>query len=443
MPFGPSQESPTTRARTSGDRFSSEDDINKGELSTAQDFRAAPPDSVQTPHTRAVAAATQPDLKRPDSHDGPTAAPLEQLAQELRHDYAKLARGREGAENMRLEVQAALLQSSTLRGLFCESQRRLTSYIRDKGGGNGLDQATFLSLCGHAIADSNAADAQATTASILEGKLSSQGYRLKERELAFSRRLEHFLTSTGVWHSAQLDHILVDNNLSTTSQHTRSPNIDPCLELYYEKAGEVGLLGEELADLDIEHQQAHSQRALERDQCRPPSETESHHERTYMASRATLEKRLADAIAAAEDARKQYLVTGFDSTISLPDLSLDDFALPEPILRPRSPDQHHVHYQDGNSIEASSPSNSAERAQGRVLAWASQIHEVAEKPTIRPVTNEDADGASPLAWVTQEEVDAMHRIDLDKGGFVHVHRPRRNSSVSHLRWKVHEANKQL
>ncbi|KAF2215315.1 hypothetical protein CERZMDRAFT_82345 [Cercospora zeae-maydis SCOH1-5] len=406
MPFGPSQESPTSSSstRASGDGCSSEADINKGEHSTAQ--------------------------RHSSQEDEETAAKLEEVAQELRRQYAKLLRSRNTAENIRLEVQAALQQSNNLRGFFRESQHQLISYIRDQGGGNGLDQAAFLSLCEKAIADSDAANAQATTASVLEGKLSSEEYILNEDQLAFARTLDQFLQSTGAWHSAQLDQLHLDDNISAMSQHTPSPTIDPLLASYHDKAGDVGLLVEELADFDIEHQQALGQRALERDQGKAPSEMDSHHERRYKASRATLEKRLGDAIAATEDAKKQYFVTKFGVASSLPDMALEDFALPEPFLNPKIPEQHHIFGHDENSVEASSPTDAAEHKQGRVLEWASHIHEVAAKPTIRPVTNEGVDGISPSFLVTQEDVEAMHRIDLDKWGFIHVQRPRRNSSLA-------------
>ncbi|CAK1364527.1 unnamed protein product [Cercospora beticola] len=425
----------SSKGRRSGEHCRTEADSNR---TNEQHLDTQPPHVV--PDARDSRPTFHHELEQPAVQEGEALVIQGDITQELRRQYVQLLRRRARVEHIRVEAQQALQQSSDARRFFHESKHELMKYIRDQGGGYSLDQPAFLTLCDNMLVDSDTADAKATTAKNLQGKLSSHEYRLRESESAFSKQLDEFLKSTGAWDSTQLDQVRLENTSTTTSQSTLSPILDPLLQTYYDKAGDVRLLGEELADLDVEHQQALSIRALERDQGKTPSETESCYERSYQASRAALEKQFGDALAAADAIRRQYFS---EISSSLPDLPLDEFVLPEPLFEPRSPEQNRESNQDATSTAASSRSTCAERKQEMVLEWANQIQEIADKPPIRPVTNEEVDGKPPTFLVTQEDVDAMQRIDLDKWGYVHVQRPRRHSSVSHLRWKVNEANKHL
>ncbi|GIZ45526.1 hypothetical protein CKM354_000868800 [Cercospora kikuchii] len=427
MPFWLSQASATTPF--CGEQGSFGDQSDKDGHTHTTESQGELQDSALSYNTSAVGRTSQLGLDSSGLQSGQEAATTDDIAQQLCRQFAHLLRNRQEVADARLEAQQALQRSNALRHLFCESQHKLMSYIRDKAPGNEFDKDQFLSLCNTAITDSNAADAQAITASVVQGKLSSLEYGLRELEATSLQQLKSLLIRTGAWANAQLESECLQKDLPKISQQSPSPIIEPLLKSYYARAGQVGLLGEEMADLDTEYQQALSLRTLKSDQGNPPSEPETHYEQEYKSSRAAIEKRLGDAITAAEDAKRQCVLADLEPDPFLSDTSFDDFRLPEPLLITPAHEEQNVHGHSETPNLDNSESANADRKQAMVLQWASQIPAVDEECTV------------PL--VTKEEVDAINRIELEKWPFQHVQRPRRHSSESHLRWKGNESQKEL
>lgn len=99
---------------------------------------------------------------------------------------------------------------------------------------------------------------------------------------------------------------------SRTSQVSEANALHPILESYYDKAGDVGLIGEELADLDIEYEETRGSRLFIAERGDSLSMSNSKFEENYRHAREQIEQRLSVAVEEANELRQRCIDEGID-----------------------------------------------------------------------------------------------------------------------------------
>lgn len=119
-----------------------------------------------------------------------------------------------------------------------------------------------------------------------------------------------------------------DLHVSQTSGQADSPRLDPLLEAYYDKAGDVKIWGETLVDLDLEHQADLVSRDLQLDQLYDQTISDAEIETIYADRRREIESKLDLAISEADDLKAKCLAAGLHIETTLngipSDLGSDD-----------------------------------------------------------------------------------------------------------------------
>lgn len=371
-----------------------------------------------------------------ESKDGDrgTAQVQAQKIVELRRSYTKVIWHRKAVLTLRTETQMALQESANLRGRARGSQQELMAYIRDKGGGILEEDAHYVDIYNRAQGDSNAVDSEAFKAQLLEARLGSMEHRMKDQELHFQHLWTNLLVDTGLWAEAQLgDPSLLDES-KASSEMSQSPKLDPVLATYYHNVGEVGMLNEDIANLDMDYHHDSVQRALEVDQGGAEDQSESQHTVSYKERRADLVEKRSAAIAAAETAKQTYLMSNLANDMSAKALEqlglnmpLDEMSLPGPL---HMPEPIQPTFDRTAEAETGTPpvADLAPSRDEQVLEWAIRIARI------------DTGQSTAEPSLTKSDVDRMRdfEAELRASTYVAVNRPRRNS-MSHIHRKASES----
>ncbi|KAK4544659.1 hypothetical protein LTR36_003908 [Oleoguttula mirabilis] len=88
--------------------------------------------------------------------------------------------------------------------------------------------------------------------------------------------------------------------------------LHPDLERYLDKTGDVGLLGEQLVNLDVDFEEATAMRAFDAEHDRPPSTSDSEFLRRHHDARELLERKLGPAIEVADELKAICLAIGLN-----------------------------------------------------------------------------------------------------------------------------------
>lgn len=236
---------------------------------------------------------------------------------QLQRQHKKLSHLREEEVAARTLAQIEWAKCAVARTHYSDSQTLFMSQVRDAmETGDLANRIGYLEeLKQQADRDLDKMKLQTSLTKELEERLSNISLRLQDRESAFvlaSQKSARLLSS-----SPQSIRPTDSQGASRCSEYAASPAaaakaMHPLLEDYYDKAGDVGLIGEELADLDIEHQEATAFRIFQLDHEEQPTVSSVQFEHDYRVARAEIEQRLRIAIQEAQSRKRLCIDRGLD-----------------------------------------------------------------------------------------------------------------------------------
>lgn len=112
-----------------------------------------------------------------------------------------------------------------------------------------------------------------------------------------------------------------------THSSLTSPELDPLLQRYWDRVGDVELHGQHLVEVDVAHQEAMAQRTFDQDHDRPHSQSSGEFEKEFQQIREDIVARIDAAILDAEQLRQACIKNGLDvrrRRLAISEASLDD-----------------------------------------------------------------------------------------------------------------------
>ncbi|KAK4502649.1 hypothetical protein PRZ48_006075 [Zasmidium cellare] len=244
---------------------------------------------------------------------------LQDLLDRLSRRYGTLMQTRDEMLEVHTKVQMEWARCADMRRFYLESQGRFMEQAeaclstQDRAGAMEL----LRQLYRQTQADLNAMNVQAEITRNLEDRLSSIHFHLLRRDEAFFKSC-HAIISLQPLSPATEKQIAASavrvrsSSASNESEASAGNALHPTLESYYDKAGDVGLIGEELANLDVEYQEARGVRLFLAERDDSPSLSDSEFEENYRQAREQIEQRLTVAMQEAEKLRHQCIDEGLN-----------------------------------------------------------------------------------------------------------------------------------
>lgn len=222
----------------------------------------------------------------------------------------RLTRTRDRMLELRTQIQTEWARYADMQRFYIESQDNFMAQAELYMTSSDLtDHMTRLRhLHQQTRADLNAMEVQAEITRNLENRLSSMHFKIQQRDQAFVESC-HALVDLLQRRSATTHREVPQKKrpASTATQSSRPSKTDamhPLLEKHYDKAGDVGLIGEELANMDVEHEEGVEGRLLLAERDEDLSVSNSQFEWNYRSSRAEIEQRLEFALRVAQELKQ-------------------------------------------------------------------------------------------------------------------------------------------
>lgn len=209
-----------------------------------------------------------------------------------------------------VETQASYHESLTS---FLEALHRATAMRSLKDAHTVSDELKVkLDVC------AKVAQQQFDATKVLEHSLSKLETHQSTLEAATFESLERMLVEMSFVPSNNVLEGMVEadpvSNKFLTSNRSPSPHLHPYVAQYYDKLGDVGLLGEALANLEAEYKEATRDREFRLDHEQPLGLSNSDFERRFKVPMDETAQNLDLAILAVEDLKQLCLNVGIDLT---------------------------------------------------------------------------------------------------------------------------------
>ncbi|KAF2159650.1 hypothetical protein M409DRAFT_60583 [Zasmidium cellare ATCC 36951] len=239
----------------------------------------------------------------------------------LSRRYGKLMQARDEMLEVQNMEQVEWARCADMRRFYLESQQRFMEQAEVLlSAENPAEELERLrQFHRQTQADLNAMNVQADITRNLEDRLSNVYFHLNRRDEAFMESC-HDMASLWPMSAASRRQTsgsvakAISSSLSQWSKASGGNTLHPTLEGYYDKAGDVGLIGEELANLDIEYEEARGARLFIAERDDSLSISDSQFEDNYRHAREQIEQRLGRAFQEANELGQRCIDEGLDLT---------------------------------------------------------------------------------------------------------------------------------